>query len=142
MLPFFLNFCFQITKLVTKVEQCKKKCALMTSESLEQIISELPGSQQEAIRMCFAASKVANTKNRRYTLAWIYECLLIRIKGRATYEHLRKQKLLPLPCGVTLNKYIRRMNGCYGFQKSTFELLRKKSSYMKPEEKRGIYTYI
>lgn len=104
---------------------------------MEEAISGLPNVQQEAVRTCFASAKVSNSKNRRYTLAWIYECLLIRIKGRAVYEHLRTQKLLPLPCIHTLNKYISKMNGCYGFQKSTFELLKKKASYMKAEDRRG-----
>lgn len=122
------------------MDRCKKRCSELGSESLEHTISELPNAQQEAVRMCFAASKVTNPKNQRYTLAWIYECLLIRIKGRSTYDHLRKHKLLPLPSNVTLNKYIRKMNGCYGFQKSTFELLKKKSSSIKPQERRGMYT--
>jgi hypothetical protein len=63
-------------------------CASTNEEILIKTIQKLPKNQQEAVKTCFDASKVASSNGRRYTLNWIYECMLIRIKSRKTYEHI------------------------------------------------------
>ncbi|KAJ8911512.1 hypothetical protein NQ315_012483 [Exocentrus adspersus] len=126
----------KVSKLSQEMQLSKFKCAIVEKEVLEKAITDMPPSQQEVVRTCFAAAKVRNPKGRRYTMAWIYDCILLRIKSRASYEHLRNT--LPLPCAQTLHKYIKRVQGCYGFQKSVFQLLKEKSKVMSPEERRGV----
>jgi len=97
----------------------------------------MPENQQEAVRACFAAAKKQNVKGNRYTINWIYECLLIRIKSKKIYEHLRSKNILTLPCVDTLQKYIQKMSSQYGFQQATFNVLKNIQIYITPEEKRG-----
>ncbi|XP_074093766.1 uncharacterized protein LOC141524021 [Cotesia typhae] len=62
------------------------------------------GSSKEAVRACFQAAKVKNKKQRRYTIEWVYECLMVLIKGPAVYEKLRTRQILPLPCTLLLDE--------------------------------------
>lgn len=117
------------------------KCAKISKEKLEDNILNLPLPQQEAIKACVAASKVASTKGMRYSTHWVYECLLIRIKSRKTYEHLRTHKILALPSLDTLNRYIRKMDSGYGFHRNTFDMLKKKAAEMTIEQRRGIFFF-
>lgn len=65
----------------------KQQCAAVSATAIEKAIVELPENQQEAVRACFAAAKKKKIKGSRYTLNWIYECLLIRIKSKKVYYH-------------------------------------------------------
>lgn len=136
---------FQITTLKSQVHSLRNKCVSIQSTVLEDAIKNLPSPlQQEAVKACFKRSAIKNSKNMRYSTIWVYNCLLLRIKSRSTYEHLRKVNMLPLPCIRTLNQYIRRIKGCYEFQKVIFDLLKKKASAMDISERRGktnIYIY-
>lgn len=122
--------------------KCKRKCAEVKKEKLEEFIKNMPPSQREAIKTCFSAASLKSVNGRRYSLAWIYECLLLKIRSRGTYEHLRRSNMLPLPSVQTLNRYIRRISGSYGFQNSVFQLLKKKASLMLPEDRRGKYCFL
>lgn len=99
-------------------------------------IQNLPGNQQEAVKICFDASKVANSNGRRYTLNWIYECILIKIKSRKTYEHLRIHNTLALLSIETIRNYLKHTKGVYGFQSSTFSCLKEKSKFINVAERR------
>ncbi|XP_029347789.1 uncharacterized protein LOC107885227 isoform X1 [Acyrthosiphon pisum] len=82
----------KVTNLQAKVGLLKQQCAEASAKSIEEAIIEMPENQQEAVRTCFAAAKKHNVKGNRYTINWIYECLLIRIKSKKVYEHLRSKK--------------------------------------------------
>ena len=73
----------------------------------------------------------------RYTNMWVYECLLLRIKSRKTYTHLRNHKILALPSIETLSRYMKAMKGSYGFNESTFKVLKIKTATMDPCNVRG-----
>lgn len=75
----------------------------------------------------------------RYTTQCIYECPLLRIKSKKAYVHLRKNRILILPCITTLSKYMKRIGESYGFQTSLFEIIAEKTSRMKEDEVRGTY---
>lgn len=75
-----------------KVDLLKQKYANASSAIIENEIVRLPESQQEAVRACFAAAKLKDPKGNRYSINWIYECLLVKIKSRKVYEHLRTRK--------------------------------------------------
>lgn len=107
-------------------------------EALRAEISILPPLQQLAIRACFDASKVSNPKQRRYTVQWVYECLLLRIKSASVYDRLRERDILPLPCKDTLNRYIQKLDSAFGFPKAIFDTLRIKSGGIEVHQKRGI----
>lgn len=158
-----------------EIVECQKKISAAKSEVVDEAINALPRSQQEAVRACFKAAKLKNIKSSRYTfclifysvwyfihtfsltfeilnsyysrytLQWIYECLLIKIKSGKTYNHLRKNKILALPAPQTLRRYIEKVKGVYGFQPSIFSSLQKKSLNMHVKDRRGnnsaLYVY-
>jgi len=117
------------------VDNLKKECATKNLKPIMEAIKLLPNSQPETVTPCLDVSKVCEANGRRYTLNWIYECILIRIKSR---KNIRIHGILPLPFIETLQKYLLHTKGVYGFQ-STFMLLQKKFFHMKPKERRGNY---
>lgn len=115
------------------MDACRKK----KKEILEEQIKELPSQQQHAVMACFSAAKKKGVRGRRYTLDWIYQCLLMRIKGPGLYDHIREKNILAVPCKLTLNRYISTMGCAYGFNDAIFTLLKEKAPHTQPEERRG-----
>ncbi|XP_064479090.1 uncharacterized protein LOC135392303 [Ornithodoros turicata] len=111
-----------VVKLQQKVNCLKQKCANLPNERIEAAIDGLPDSQKEAVRQCFSNARRKGPKGRRYTMEWVYECLLMRIKSPALYKHLRSRDLLPLPCVDTLNTYISKSILCLRTAASTIDV--------------------
>lgn len=61
----------------------------------------------------------------RYEIEWLLECLLIRVKSPATYEHLRVNKILPLPSKDTLRKMISSMSPEFGFNDFALQCIKR-----------------
>lgn len=116
----------------------KDECCKCNEKIIQETISKLPESQQLAVRACFAAAKLKDKKGIRYSNEWVYECILLRIKSTKTYNHLKSRNILTLPSISTLNRYTKNVKGCYGFQTSTFEILKKKTANMKSNDVRGV----
>ncbi|XP_076287298.1 LOW QUALITY PROTEIN: uncharacterized protein LOC143212399 [Lasioglossum baleicum] len=131
----------KISKLYNKIAYLKDECSRCNEKVMRKVIKELPQNQQLAVEACFAAAKSNNKKGIRYATEWIYECILLRIKSRKTYNHLRSRNILTLPSIQTLNRYMKNVKGCYGFQMSTFELLKKKTADMESNDVRGANTF-
>lgn len=113
------------------------ECSKKKKEVLEEAIKTLPEKQQEAVRCCFEASKRKAPSGRRYTIEWVYECMLMRIKSPALYQHIRDREILPLPCNSTIRGYLSNFSGAYGFNPSTLKVMKEKSQEMAPEKRRG-----
>lgn len=117
----------------------KAECAKKSNLLLEREIARLPEGYRMVVSSCFEAAKKSSSKGRRYTLEWIYECLLIRLKNRNTYQFIRQRKILPLPSLETLNKFVRKIScSAYGFQTSIFQCLKERSQSMDESQKRGV----
>ena len=129
--------CLQVRALKSSVIAMKKRCREVNQEVLEKAISKLTVNEQIAVRSCFKASQCEDSKGMRYTTQWIYECLLLRIKSKKAYEHLRKRRILVLPSISTLSRYMKRIGGSYGFQSNLFKIIAEKCKEMKPDELRG-----
>lgn len=127
----------QITGLKQRITFLRRRCAAADADAVEAAISKLPEAQKMAVQACFAASNVKGIQGMRYNNQWIFECLLLRIKSRRAYEHIRKHKILVLPCKKTLDRYIQNMKGTYGFQQSTFDVLKQKTTHMEVTETHG-----
>lgn len=111
------------------MERAKKKCSEVQEKVLHERIEALPQPVQESVRTCLAAANV-KPRGRRYTMNWIYECLLIRMKSRSMYEHLRTHFILPLPCIDTLDRYIKKFKDTHDLDGDTSESLEKKLAAM------------
>ena len=107
-------------------------------QEFDEFLKDLPEIQQEVINNFIRASKVG-TNQQKYSMEYIYESLLMRIKGRNLYDHLRDRKILPLPCINTLNNYIGKLKPKYGFQECIFDDLKLKAGRMHAQDKEGIY---
>jgi len=72
----------KITNLEFTLNEIKNKMKEMTNNSLEQIIqnNNIPKYQTDLLYEIFNASKIKNSKNRRYSENWILLCLLFQIR--------------------------------------------------------------
>lgn len=59
-------------------------------------------------------SKYGNIKSMKYNSGFVMDCVLLHMKDKATYVHLRKTKMLPLPSLPTLERYISCMPLAFG----------------------------
>jgi len=81
---------------------------------------------QKMIMECFAASRVENSKSRRYSENWLMLCLLFNIRSSSAYKYLRASALLPLPHPKTVRKHLSLVKSTCGFDKDFSNLLQKK----------------
>lgn len=124
----------QLRQLILNLQnECEKKCEAVLNEA----IASLPRTQQEAVKACFAAAKRRGPTGNRYTIEWVYECMLMRIKDRKLYAHIQKKKILAVPSMSQMNRYLKNYGGTYGFQPQTLELLRSKTIDMAMQKRRG-----
>ncbi|XP_046405740.1 uncharacterized protein LOC124170811 [Ischnura elegans] len=95
----------KVSDLKKHMEELRVQTSAKSADILEAEVASLPVAQQEAITACFESSKRVNSKGRRYTNNWVYECILLRIKSPKAYEHLRSHGILALPSAQTLRRY-------------------------------------
>ncbi|KAK3931680.1 Transposable element P transposase [Frankliniella fusca] len=129
---------FQIKKYKVQIESAIRECEQKKETVLQEAIEKLPPAQQEAVKACFDASKKKSPSGRRYTTEWVYECMLMRIKDKKLYNHLRNHQILCLPCTSTINGYLKHYGGAYGFQPQILEMLKKKTEGMSSKSCRGV----
>lgn len=128
----------QLQKYKKRIDEAIQECSKKKKETVEEAIKNLPPNQQEAVKACLQASTREGPSGRRYTIEWIYECILMKIKSSSLYQHIRDHEILPLPCMSTIRGYLKHFSGAYGFNPGTFEMLSKKQGDLEPAKKRGI----
>lgn len=119
------------------MEEAVQECSKKKKDVLEEAIQNLSKNQQEAVKTIFDCSSKKGPSGRRYTIEWVYECMLMRIKSPALYQHIREHDILPLPCNSTIRGYLKNYSGAYGFQPSTFQMLSKKAEELDEAKRRG-----
>ncbi|XP_015176588.1 PREDICTED: uncharacterized protein LOC107066462 isoform X1 [Polistes dominula] len=106
-----LNRVLQQNKsLKEELLKLQKQCAEIKGEILSEKIADLPALQQQTVRNCLIAAKAKGAKQRRYSVEWVNECLLMNAKSSSLYEYIRKKNILPLPCKDTLMRYVQNIN--------------------------------
>ncbi|KAK3907354.1 DNA transposase [Frankliniella fusca] len=123
-----------------EIKQTLLKCSAKSKEVIDEAIKNLPPVQQEAVRVCFEAARRKTPCGRRYTIQWVYECMLIIIKSPDLYKHILEREILPMPSNTTIRGYLKKYRGAYGFQPATFHLLEKKAEELEtePNKRRGV----
>lgn len=78
----------------------------ISDTKLEDILikSNVNAIQKTVIKEIVSFSK-SNLHGVRYDKEWILQFMLIHLKSPTTYEFIRNQKLLPLPCVRTIRRY-------------------------------------
>lgn len=120
------------------LDKLRKKCAEAKYGNMKEAIANLKDIEQLAVWACIQASKVKNTRGMRYNRQWVYECVLLRIKSKKAYKHLRKHKILALPSLQTLERCLKRIKSAYGFQENVFLALKFKTTRMNVTETHGM----
>ena len=80
--------------------------ATLRKEGLQEKLSQDKISKNEytVIDEIVAASKVKDSKGRRYSEDWIILCMIFHMKSPAAYRLLRDNKALPLPTTSTIRR--------------------------------------
>ncbi|KAK3922110.1 DNA transposase [Frankliniella fusca] len=127
----------KVQKLQKQLADSQELCKKVKKEALEDAIKSLPDSQQEAVKACFDSSKKRGLSGRRCSIAWVYECLMMRIKSPRLYNYIKENNILPVPTHSTLHSYIKNMGGGFGFHTVTLKLIEKKIMDWDEGNKRG-----
>jgi hypothetical protein len=70
--------------------------------------------------MILKKAKCLNKKNMRYDADWLLDCLMLRLKSKAAYDHLSTSKMIPVPHANTLRRLLSGMSTHFGY--NTFAL--------------------
>lgn len=119
----------KINELNSELNKVKKNMATFCDEKIEEQLNNMSGineSQKTLIKECFAASKIKNTKSRRYSENWLMLCLLFNIRSPGAYKYLRDSQLLPLPHPKTVRQLLSSLKSTCGFDEDFLSLLAKK----------------
>ncbi|KAL3261417.1 hypothetical protein MRX96_000026 [Rhipicephalus microplus] len=84
---------------------------------------------------------IKETVQYRYKKAWIYDCLLLKIKSTAVYTFLHENEYLPSPNPRTLYTYLRSLKADFGFDSSLFTVLKDKLQVLPERERRGVLMF-
>lgn len=103
-----------------------KSMAECPDNMIQDKISGMNDSQKCLIKEYFAASKIKNSKNRRFSENWLMLCLLFNIRSPSAYKYLRKSALMPLPHPKVLGKHLSPIKRSCGFDEDFIRLLEKK----------------
>jgi len=133
---------YQVVTLRQRLISVQEECAKVEEQTLIEKINELniDDNLRENIVNCVKIAKAATANGNRYSPKWLYECILLKIKNTMTYEHIRRHKLMPLPCPSTIHRYLRKLKPTYGFQTAIFDMMKKKAHLMTNMEKEGNYS--
>lgn len=122
--------------LTQELRETKKKMKQFSQERIDAILNELPKDQRELVATCFKAAKCSKN-GMRYTRAYVYDCLLMKMMSPKLYRKLRKEKKMPLPCEMTLSRCLEKIKPAYGFQRTTFCMMEKKKDHFTEAQRHG-----
>nr|CAH0105887.1 unnamed protein product [Daphnia galeata] len=77
------------------------------------------------LQTILARAQVQNKHGMHCEAQWLLECLLLRIKSVAAYEHIRRLKLLPLPSCSTLRRLLSGVSCHFGFNTAALKAVEK-----------------
>lgn len=77
----------------------------------------------------------------RYEAEWLLECLLLRVKSKAAYKHIRDSGMLPLPSLETLRKLIGGLSCHFGFNDMALEAIGKAFANMPEKDRLGSLSF-
>lgn len=126
-----------MSKASEELAVMKEQVANANESTIEKLMDILPKEQQETVKACIVAAQAKGPNGVRFTNSFILECLLLRIKSRRAYIHIREHKLLTVPSMTTLTRQLKALKPSFGFCNETFAALQSKAIVMAPEDRRG-----
>lgn len=93
-------------KVKTELISCMAKIKEVSTTNIKDQLKEkqLPQNQLIAIQEMIEAAKHKNLRGLRYNEEWILLCMLIHMKSPTTYNFLRDNKILTVPCVRTIRR--------------------------------------
>ncbi|KAG8184513.1 hypothetical protein JTE90_002359 [Oedothorax gibbosus] len=104
-------------------------------------IQTLPAKQRLAVAECIKLSK-RKSKGMIYGKQWVLEAIIMKIKSPRLYQHLRLNKILPLPSRNCLNKYLKEYKTGFGFNEKVLQCLREKDISFEEYQKHGALLFV
>ena len=103
------------------------------------MISIVPFCLQEqmVVKAIFNKAKCSSAHRIRYDADFVMECLLLRIKCKAAYNHLRDQKILPLPSLSTMRRLLSCMPCTFGLNSFALSAIKRTISEKPRAERMG-----
>lgn len=105
----------QLVNLKERLKKMRKQNQELKEDTFQERIMDLPTNQQQAALHFFRASRRKSTRGMDFTQDWVLECIIMDIKSPKLYRHMRKNKILVLPCKDTLRKYLASYKTSFGF---------------------------
>ncbi|XP_039306121.1 uncharacterized protein LOC120357987 [Solenopsis invicta] len=94
-------------KLKKELMNCMKVGETSAKTIEDQLKNKkIPNNQLIVIREIIQATKYSNPTGRKYNEEWILLCMLMRMKSPTTYNFLRDNQILPLPCVRTIQRQV------------------------------------
>ena len=97
----------KIILLRAVLKSCRETIANIQTENLNKILDNqesLSRNEKIAITGTFAAASKKNPKSRKYSDDLVVLCMLIYMRSPASYQMLRDNKILPLPCKRSIRR--------------------------------------
>ncbi|KAL3213264.1 hypothetical protein MRX96_035545 [Rhipicephalus microplus] len=136
----------QLSSMRQRLERCQKQLAKMRvlankNARLLRNLDKLSTREKLIYDQCIMKANAKSPKAARYKKAWIYDCLLLKIKSTAVYTFLHENEYLPLPNPRTLYTYLRSLKADFGFDSSLFTVLKDKLQVLPERERRGVLMF-
>ncbi|XP_064479783.1 uncharacterized protein LOC135393222 [Ornithodoros turicata] len=125
-----------LRRLAHKVVECRTSHVARGKQSEQE---KLPQRQRIIFDQWLKKAAAKSAKGMRYSMEWIYDSLLLKIKSTAAYTFLVENEYLPLPDPRTLQSYISSLDANFGFNPDPFTLLKNKQKEVPERERRGKY---
>ncbi|XP_018375241.1 PREDICTED: uncharacterized protein LOC108769007 [Trachymyrmex cornetzi] len=89
-----------IAKIKANLEKVQRKMAEINNESVDEMLTNrnVPKNQRIAIKEIISAANSKNKHGKRYSEEWLLLCMLMHMRSPMSYNFLRDNEILPLPC--------------------------------------------
>ncbi|KAK8785529.1 hypothetical protein V5799_008105 [Amblyomma americanum] len=126
-----------VTAMEQRLAEMEAKNRTIAEEEFTAKVSTFPSKQREAVLRMFKASSRKSQKGMKFSIEWVLECLIMKMKSARLYEHLRRENILALPSKTTLRKYLKRYKTGFRFNSKVLDVLSEKARSMDEFKKHG-----
>lgn len=114
----------------------------MEEDAIKLVLDKISNEKHKVVvKAVIMAAKCTNSKSRRYSNDWMYECILMRIKSPSLYRQMLRDDTLPLPSFRQVQRYIQKLKPQFGFHEPTFKLMEEKAQHLPIEQRHGKTTF-
>lgn len=98
--------------LKDNINKQQNQCADVDEDFLDNkcYSFQIEDKQKLLLKEIILAAKAKTSKGRRYSNAWMTQCIMMNDESPTYYEYLRKNGILPLPCQKTVRDYFNLIN--------------------------------